>query len=382
MLEKGSVFLTKITRKEVFRGLVIFVLLAVGLFALNVPASWAQLSSSAESVQNVGAAVGMDEGAMDLPTLIGRIINIVLGVVGIILLGYLLFAGYIWMTAGGDPKKVDEAKGMIKNAVIGLVIIVASFAIATFIINMLIGATGEGGISGTGPGGAGGGFPGSAGSLGGGIIEYHVPMRDAKDIPRNTAIVITFKEPIKLASFIQDYNDNGTPANLADDPASSTTIGLNATNIKIFPTNQAARVLKTADARVRFTADRKTFVIKPVNYLGSATENTGYSIELAGGRSGILREDGGAAFGGSFGGGYKWQFEVSTQIDNTPPRITSVIPSAGGLYAPNIIVQVNFNEAVDPTSASGVYTKGAGFPNTEIESQVRTGKPGTVSGNI
>jgi len=73
----------------------------------------------------------------DLPQLIGNIINVVLGFMGIILLGYLLYAGFLWMTSGGEDKKVDQAKTMIRNAIVGLVIIVASVAISNFVLNSL-----------------------------------------------------------------------------------------------------------------------------------------------------------------------------------------------------------------------------------------------------
>ena len=75
--------------------------------------------------------------SQSLPGLIGTIINVILGFLGIILLGYLLYAGFLWMTAGGEAKKVDEAKTMIRNAIIGLILIVASVAISNFVIGQL-----------------------------------------------------------------------------------------------------------------------------------------------------------------------------------------------------------------------------------------------------
>ncbi|MBM3205090.1 hypothetical protein FJZ48_03895 [Candidatus Uhrbacteria bacterium] len=358
MLEKES------TRKNILRGFAVAVLI-FGCFATVPRVAFAQNQTFGQKNVDAIAETSGLENANDLPTLIGNIINVALGFMGIVLLGYLLYAGFLWMTSGGEDEKVKQAKTMIRNAVIGLVLIVSSFAIANFILSRLGGAIdGGGGVAGQGPGGVG--FPGSSGSLGGGIIEYHVPERDATNIPRNTAIVMTFKIPLKIASVIQDYNDNGTPALLTDDATSGTTIGLNPANVRIYPTGKPDKALVTADARVRFTADRKTFVIKPVNYLGSPTEKMNYTVELIGGTKGLLREDGKAAFSGSFSKGYKWQFEVSTVIDTTPPKITTVIPSLGGRYAPNIVVQVHFNEAVDPTSASGIFKDGAGFTNMEL----------------
>jgi hypothetical protein len=330
---------------------------------LPTPA-FAQLQDASQNVEDVAASAGV--GSTDLITLIGRIINVALGFVGIVLLGALLYAGYLWMTAGGDSKQVDRAKDMIRNAIIGLVIIASSFAIVNFILSQL---TGSGGLfGGAGPGAGGGpgsGFPGAAGSLGGGIIESHVPGRDATGVPRNTAIVVTFKEPIRLASMIEGY----------DATASSTAMALNASVVRIYPSGLSDRALTSAQARVHVTEDQRTFVIRPVEFLGSPTQNTDYTVEFVGGRSGVLLEDGSAAFGGAFSSGYRWQFEVSTVVDTTPPRVVSVVPMGGGLYAPNIVVQVHFNEAIDPTSASGRWT-GAGFSNLEV-SAVPIASPAT-----
>jgi len=73
-----------------------------------------------------------------LPGMIGSIINVALGFLGILLLFYMLYAGFLWMTAGGDTKKVDNAQAIIKNSIIGLLIIVAAYAISNFVLGSLI----------------------------------------------------------------------------------------------------------------------------------------------------------------------------------------------------------------------------------------------------
>ncbi|MEI7512808.1 MAG: pilin [Candidatus Uhrbacteria bacterium] len=363
---------------------IITLLVFVAGFAVASPVL---AQGTAEGLNAVGNAAGIASGTTDLYTIIGRIINIALGFVGIVLLGLFLYAGYEWMTSGGDPKKVESAKMRLRNAVIGLILIASSFAIVNFILGALLDATsGGGGLFGSGPtGGVGSGFPSSSGSLGGGIIEMHVPPRDAMDVPRNTGIVVTFKEPIKISSFISGYDDHGTPADLTDDAGSSTTVGINSNAVKVYVTGHRNEALTTAQARVRFTADRKTFVIKPVDYLGSPTENTNYTVEFVGGQiagSSVLLEDGSAAFGGAFSSGYRWSFEVSTVVDLTPPHVTTVIPQAGRSFAPNIIVQVDFNEAIDPTSAAGIWRSDSGFGNITLSATPASGPVGRPNGEF
>ncbi len=335
----------------------------------------AQSALDTAPVDTAATAAGVD-GSVDLITLIGRIINVVFGFLGVIMLGYILYAGYLWMSAGGDTKKVDEARNTIRNAIIGMVILVSSFAIVSFIMRQLGGvATGDGFFGNTTANDLGlSGFPDRSSSLGN-VVRDVFPMPGARLVPRNTAIMITFAQPIKIDSFVKNYNDNGTPENVLDDVGTSTNIGLNTDNIRIYRTAEGrTRPLTTDQVRVRFTPDRQTFVMRPVAYLGSSTENQDYTVEIAGGSSGVRLENGQAAFGGRFSAGYRWAFQVSTVADLTPPKVLSAIPMAGGRYAPNIVVQINFDEAMDPTSAAGLVADGgAGFNNIEVSARPLAG---------
>jgi hypothetical protein len=80
-------------------------------------------------------------GQQDLKTGIGRLINVALGFLGIIAVIIILFGGFKWMTAGGNDEKVGEAKRLIIAGIIGLAIILASYAITTFVLQSLIDAT-------------------------------------------------------------------------------------------------------------------------------------------------------------------------------------------------------------------------------------------------
>jgi hypothetical protein len=119
---------------------------SVAAGALALPATaLAQVSvfdTAKSNVAKVGDSAGVDNAAdASLPDVIGNIINIALGFIGILLLVYILWAGFLWMTAGGDEGKVKTATAMIKNAIIGLLIIVAAFAISNFVLESLIDVT-------------------------------------------------------------------------------------------------------------------------------------------------------------------------------------------------------------------------------------------------
>lgn len=67
--------------------------------------------------------------------LIADVIRIVLGFVGTIFFLLMLYGGIMWMTAMGSNEKVEKAKQILEMAVVGLVIVVASYAISIFIFS-------------------------------------------------------------------------------------------------------------------------------------------------------------------------------------------------------------------------------------------------------
>ena len=73
-----------------------------------------------------------------LTSIIGIVINAVLSLLGVIFILLMILAGYNWMTASGSQEKVQEAKDTIKRAIIGLVIVIGSWAIWNFILENLI----------------------------------------------------------------------------------------------------------------------------------------------------------------------------------------------------------------------------------------------------
>jgi len=64
---------------------------------------------------------------------IGIAIGILLGFIGVIFLGLMIYGGFTWMIARGNQAEVDKAKRMIESAVIGLIIVLAAYAITYFI---------------------------------------------------------------------------------------------------------------------------------------------------------------------------------------------------------------------------------------------------------
>ncbi|PIR93112.1 hypothetical protein COT99_02560 [Candidatus Falkowbacteria bacterium CG10_big_fil_rev_8_21_14_0_10_43_10] len=67
-----------------------------------------------------------------------KVINAILGLLGVIFLVLTLFAGFLWMTAAGNDDQVGKAKKILTAAIIGIVIIVSSYAITNFVLTSVL----------------------------------------------------------------------------------------------------------------------------------------------------------------------------------------------------------------------------------------------------
>lgn len=110
-------------------------------------------ASIRDRLENVGIAAGWETGNEEtgVAEMVALVIRLFLSVVGIIFLILIFYSGFRWMTSGGNEETVKKAKETMVAAVIGLVIVLAAYAITYFVIENLadIGGGGGGGISGS-----------------------------------------------------------------------------------------------------------------------------------------------------------------------------------------------------------------------------------------
>lgn len=86
-------------------------------------------------------AKGAGLGDKDLVDTIAAIIRVALGFLGVIAVVIILLGGFKWMTSGGNDTKVGDAKKLIYAGIIGLVIVLSAYAIASFVITKIAGVT-------------------------------------------------------------------------------------------------------------------------------------------------------------------------------------------------------------------------------------------------
>jgi len=66
--------------------------------------------------------------------IVGRIINVLLGFLGVIFLVLVIYGGFLWMTASGNEEKVKKGRDLIIHASIGLAIVLFAFLLTNFVI--------------------------------------------------------------------------------------------------------------------------------------------------------------------------------------------------------------------------------------------------------
>ena len=91
-----------------------------------------QLSASA-------GQYGADLGTPEDPRLIASyVIRIMLSFIGVLFVAYLVYGAFLWMTSAGQDEKVTKGKNIVRNAVIGTLIVLSAYSI-TLVVTRYMG---------------------------------------------------------------------------------------------------------------------------------------------------------------------------------------------------------------------------------------------------
>lgn len=119
-------------------------LVKVGAWLLGLSATSLPLIAQADTPTFLPSDAG-EEISLGTTNPIDITINIVnwsLGILGLVAVVFVLIGGFRWMTSGGNEQSVESAKKILIAALIGLLIVMASYGIASYIFSTLITATG------------------------------------------------------------------------------------------------------------------------------------------------------------------------------------------------------------------------------------------------
>lgn len=155
ILEKSDLYILLIfqTNMTKFRAIIASFFLAFSVFSFSLvaaPSAFAQALQAPDygnlqkSVESKSSLASGKSGQAALKDIFNAAVQIVMGFLGMIAVGIILFAGFKWMTAGGNDDAVEGAQKMLIQGVVGLVIIVAAYLIAQVVIDIIVGFVSQG----------------------------------------------------------------------------------------------------------------------------------------------------------------------------------------------------------------------------------------------
>jgi len=103
---------------------------AATTFLMTVQGAIAQVSIGEDVVAPTGFA-------SNFGSLINAVLSFVMVIAALLVFLYLIWGGIEWITSGGDKGKTESARNKITSAVVGLIILAASYAILLIILNFL-----------------------------------------------------------------------------------------------------------------------------------------------------------------------------------------------------------------------------------------------------
>lgn len=94
-----------------------------------------------QQLNAAGQGLGISE-PVDPRVTVMLIIRFGLRLLGLVVFCFILYAGFVWLTSGGNSEKVAKAQKILRNSIIGLAIIIASYSITILAINIALGRAG------------------------------------------------------------------------------------------------------------------------------------------------------------------------------------------------------------------------------------------------
>lgn len=110
--------------------LIIFLILIISpnfVFGIDV-------SGVRTGMQNSAGALATTE---NVPTIATNLVAYLLGFIGIIIFIIIIISGFQWITAGGNEETVTKSKNNIKNAIMGLLVILIAYILVTTLFTIL-----------------------------------------------------------------------------------------------------------------------------------------------------------------------------------------------------------------------------------------------------
>lgn len=107
------------------------------------PSQWLNVVQD-NGLEQVGKTAYNSRQPQDIRTISANLSNVILGLLGTVFIILMIAGGFIWMSSGGNAGKIEIAKKLMTAGIIGLLIVLASFAITLFVTSRTIYSTTQG----------------------------------------------------------------------------------------------------------------------------------------------------------------------------------------------------------------------------------------------
>lgn len=263
------------------------------------------------------------------------LINWMLGILALIAVIFILYAGFLWLTSAGNEDRIEKAKEILISTLIGLLIILAAWGIVLYVLGILLDVTngGTGGEGCTGSDCDSGNFPSSGSTF---YVRSTDPYNEEQDVTLCTDVYVLFSKDIDTDSPTTSISGSPTVFLRLIDPSSfvdkagagqacaqhtdCSSASCDAASLTCNGDNVAGTIeiddLDTVDG-VTETTDHFSFL--PSTDFQS---NSVYEMTVLGGSSGVISE---ASIGSlTMDQDYTFTFTTGITTDVIPPVVEEV----------------------------------------------------------
>ena len=125
-------FKKNIVRIAMFLSLLLIVSAPIAVFAVNTPPP-NEAQTNNYGLDTAANNTGLIDKSQAPQVIVGQVVGVILSFVGVIFLLLTIYAGLRWMLAQGNEAEIEKAKGTLISSVIGLIIVLAAYALTAFI---------------------------------------------------------------------------------------------------------------------------------------------------------------------------------------------------------------------------------------------------------
>ncbi|MBD3248396.1 hypothetical protein GF382_03875 [Candidatus Falkowbacteria bacterium] len=87
-----------------------------------------------DALKKTGDGGGFQEAdETTLAEIAGTAVSAALGLLGVVFIGLIIYGGGLWMTAQGNDDQVKKAQNILRNSLIGLILVVSAYAVYSLI---------------------------------------------------------------------------------------------------------------------------------------------------------------------------------------------------------------------------------------------------------